>query len=64
MSLTDEQKQYKLFVVKEGSKHFFATNIAKEWDFETYFESTHNDINKNKHITKIQRDYDREYLTI
>lgn len=40
MSLTDEQKQYKLFVVK------------------TYFESTHNNINKNKHITKIQKDYD------
>lgn len=58
MVLTDELEQYKIPVVVEGSKHFFSTNKAKDWDFEAYFESTHKEINKFKNITKIKSDYD------
>ncbi|PHZ12769.1 uncharacterized protein RHIMIDRAFT_136850 [Rhizopus microsporus ATCC 52813] len=57
MVLTDELEQYKIPVVKEGSKHFFFTNKAKDWDFEAYFKSTHN-INKFKNIAKVRLDYD------
>lgn len=60
MVLTDKEMQYKVPVVKEGSKHFFSTNSAKAWDFETYFELTHNDLNKNKQIAEIQNDYDSD----
>ncbi|ORE07688.1 hypothetical protein BCV72DRAFT_241093 [Rhizopus microsporus var. microsporus] len=58
MVLTDELEQYKIPVVKEGSKHFFFTNKAKDWDFEAYFKSTHNEINKFKNIAKVRLDYD------
>jgi hypothetical protein len=60
MVLTDKEMQYKVSVVKEGSKHFFSTNSTKAWDFGTYFELTHNDLNKNKQIVKIQNDYDSD----
>ncbi|RCH79175.1 hypothetical protein CU098_003203, partial [Rhizopus stolonifer] len=60
MVLTDEEKQYKIPIVKEGSKHFFAINSANNWDFESYFESTHNDISKYKQVSKIKTDYDAD----
>lgn len=60
MVLTDEEKKYKVPIVKEGSKLFFAINSAKNWDFESYFESTHNDINKYKQVAKVKTDYDAD----
>ncbi|KAG1332846.1 hypothetical protein G6F62_007045 [Rhizopus arrhizus] len=60
MSLTEEQMEYKIPIVKEGSKHFFSTNSAKDWDFQIYFESTHDNISKFKNVAKIQRDYDND----
>ncbi|KAI8097849.1 uncharacterized protein B0P05DRAFT_601512 [Gilbertella persicaria] len=50
MPLTEDLKSYKVPVVKEGSKHFFATNGASEW-------RTHDNINKSKCIAKIKDDY-------
>ncbi|GAA5816115.1 hypothetical protein MFLAVUS_009638 [Mucor flavus] len=47
-------------VIKEGSKHFFAINNAENWDFESYFVATHNDINKYKQISKVKADYDTD----
>lgn len=58
MTLPRDYKDYKLSIVKEGSRHFFSTNSADNWSFQKYFEETHSDLNKSKKIKKIEYDYD------
>lgn len=57
MNLPEEYRNYKLSTANQGSIHFFSTNSASNWDFETYFEQTHFDLNKNKNFKKIEKDY-------
>lgn len=60
MNIPDDYKDYKLSVINEGSRYFFATNSASNWDFQTYYEETHSDLNKSKKIKKIAYDYDQD----
>jgi hypothetical protein len=60
MVLTDDEKNYKLPIVKEGSKYFFAINRVKDWGFEDYYEQTHNDMNKSKGLKKIELNYNHD----
>lgn len=60
MNLPDRYKDYKVTNIQEGSRHFFALNSAYSWDFQHYFEETHQDLNKSKKIQEISRDYDSD----
>jgi hypothetical protein len=60
MPLTKEEESYKLPVFIEGSKHFFSITPAKDWNFITYFENTHTNINKRKQFNKVKIDYDAD----
>ncbi|KAI8346388.1 hypothetical protein EDC96DRAFT_521552 [Choanephora cucurbitarum] len=60
MNLTSEQQKFKLPIVQQGSKQFFCNNSAKNWDFLSYYDSTHNDVNKAKARKKIAVDYNND----
>ncbi|KAL9537135.1 hypothetical protein MBANPS3_012051 [Mucor bainieri] len=48
MHLTEENQKYKLATDGGNSRTFFYANSAQNWDLESYFQSTHIGLNKNK----------------
>ncbi|CAO0793046.1 unnamed protein product [Mucor circinelloides] len=59
MNLTEEEQSYRLPTDGGGSRTFFHKNDAQNWDLDSYFQSTHNHLNKNKNkiINFIYTDY-------
>ncbi|CAO0800384.1 unnamed protein product [Mucor circinelloides] len=56
IQLTEEEKQFKVPIIGGGSRGFFNTKPAVEWDAETYFEVL-TTAKKQKKISKILKDY-------
>ncbi|EIE76042.1 hypothetical protein RO3G_00746 [Rhizopus delemar RA 99-880] len=57
MVMTNEEKNFKLPVVAEGTRHFFVINSTKDLGFINYYEQTHNNINKSKGLKRIELNY-------
>ncbi|CAO3666784.1 unnamed protein product [Rhizopus stolonifer] len=55
--LREELKNYKLSVVKEGSSRFFPMHRADDWNFQKYYEETHQNMNRSKWFHSIVKGY-------
>lgn len=60
MNLTEEEQSYKLPIDGGNTKTFFHENDAQNWDLNTYFQLTHNYLNKNKNVHLIYLDYNND----
>ncbi|KAL9537500.1 hypothetical protein MBANPS3_011728 [Mucor bainieri] len=63
VELTEEEKQFKLPFVSEGSRSFFNAQPVVEWDAETYFQAS-TTAKKQKKINKILNDYENDLYWI